>query len=69
MEKEYDFSKGERGKFYNENATFQMPIYLEPELESFIHKMAIEQKMSISKIVNILLFKDKELIEFAETKS
>ena len=69
MEKEYDFSKGERGKFYNENATFQMPIYLEPELESFIHKLAIEQKVSISKIVNILLFKDKELIEFAETKS
>jgi hypothetical protein len=68
MEKEYDFSKGERGKFYNEDATFQIPIYLEPEIESFIQKLAQEQKMSIGKIVNKLLFKDKELIEIAGTK-
>jgi len=69
MEKEYDFSKGERGKFYNKDATFQVPIYLEPEIESFIQKLARDKKMSISKIVNTLLFKDKELIEIAETKA
>ena len=69
MEKEYDFSKGKRGKFYNKDVTFQIPIYLEPELESFIKKLAKEQKMSISKIVNTLLFKDKELIEIAGTKA
>jgi len=69
MEKEYDFSKGERGKFYKKDATFQVPIYLEPEIESFIQKLAHEQKMSISKIVNTLLFKDKELIEIAGTKA
>ncbi len=69
MEKEYDFSKGERGKFYKKDATFQVPIYLEPEIESFIQKLAYEQKMSISKIVNALLFKDKELIEIAGTKA
>ena len=69
MKKEYDFSKGERGKFYNKDATFQVPIYLEPEIESFIQKLARDKKMSISKIVNTLLFKDKELIEIAETKA
>ncbi len=64
MKKEYDFSNGERGKFYDKNATFNLPIYLEPEIESFIAKLAKEQKKNISEIVNALLFKDKELIEF-----
>ncbi|MDJ0704532.1 MAG: hypothetical protein QNJ46_14715 [Leptolyngbyaceae cyanobacterium MO_188.B28] len=30
MKAEYDFSKGERGKFYNAQAEFKLPIYLEP---------------------------------------
>jgi hypothetical protein len=68
MEKEYDFSKGVRGKFYNKDAKFHMPIYLEPEVESFVTKLAEKQKISISEIVNSLLFKDKELIEIANMK-
>jgi len=64
FKEEYDFSNGERGKFYNKNATFNLPVYLEPEIESFIAKLAKEQKKNISEIVNALLFKDKELIEF-----
>jgi len=64
FEEEYDFSNGECGKFYNKDATFNLPIYLEPEIESFIAKLAKEQKKNISEIVNALLFKDKELIEF-----
>ena len=63
MKEEYNFSNGERGKFYNKNATFNLPIYLEPEIESFIAKLAKEQKKNISEIVNALLFRDKELIE------
>ena len=63
MKKEYDFSKGVRGKFYNENARFNIPVYLEPEVENFIAKLAKEQKTNMSQIVNALLFKDKELIE------
>jgi len=42
LEEEYDFSNGERGKFYNKNATFNLPIYLESEIESFIAKLAKE---------------------------
>ena len=38
MKDEYDFSKGERGKFYNENAKFNIPVYLEPEIESFVSR-------------------------------
>ena len=68
MKEEYDFSNGERGKFYNKNATFNLPIYLKAEIESFIAKLAKEQKKNISEIVNALLFKDKELIEFLRVR-
>ena len=68
MKEEYDFSNGERGKFYNKNATFKLPIYLEPEIESFIATLAKEQKKNISEIVNALLFKDKELMEFMRVR-
>jgi len=63
MEAEYDFSKGERGKFYNENVKFHLPIYLEPEVESFIAEVAKEQKKNLSEVVNMLLLKDKELMQ------
>lgn len=62
------FSKGVRGKFYNENAHFNIPVYLEPEVENFIAKLAKEQKNNMSQIVNALLFKDKELIEMASAR-
>ncbi|MEA3456376.1 MAG: hypothetical protein U9R26_07690 [Campylobacterota bacterium] len=67
MKDEYDFSKGERGKFYNKNANFHLPIYLDSELENFISKIAEEQKVTISQVVNNLLFKDKELIELTQS--
>ena len=69
MEKEYDFSKGERGKFYHKNSKFHLPVYLEPEVESFFMKLAKEQKTDLTKIVNNLLYKDKELIELTYTKT
>jgi len=68
MKKEYDFSNGERGKFYHKNAKFNLPIYLEPEIESFIATLAKEQKKNINEVVNALLFKDKELMEFMSVR-
>jgi len=41
MKDEYDFSKGVRGKFYNKNANFNIPIYLELEIENFVFKIAL----------------------------
>jgi len=29
MKKEYDFSKGERGKFYKPNVKLNIPVYLD----------------------------------------
>lgn len=69
MEKEYDFSNGERGKFYNKNAKLHIPVYLEPEVESFFTKLAKKQNTELGQMINNLLFKDKELIEIASLKS
>jgi hypothetical protein len=63
MKKEYDFSNGGRGKFYNKDAEFNLPIYLEPEIDEFVGKLANEKKVDRSEIVNRLLKKDKENIK------
>ena len=43
MKKEYDFSKGVRGKFYNPDGEFNLPIYLEPEIAEFVDKLSLER--------------------------
>jgi len=63
MKKEYDYSKGVRGKFYNADGEFNLPIYLEPEISKFVDKLSAEKKVDRSKIVNRLLKKDREIIE------
>ena len=65
MKKEYDFSKGVRGKFFTPDAEFNVPIYLEPDIADFIKKLALSKNMGMSNIVNVLLKKEKELIEYA----
>jgi hypothetical protein len=40
MRKEYDFSKGERGKFYRPNMKLNIPIYLDEEVSTFVDQIA-----------------------------
>ncbi len=40
MNKEYDFSKGERGKFYKPNVKLNIPVYLDSAAYSFVEKIA-----------------------------
>jgi len=63
MKKQYDFSKGERGKFYSPNAEFNLPIYLDPEITQFIREIADRKHTDMNNIVNSLLHKNKELID------
>jgi len=37
---EYDFSEGERGKFYKPNLKLKLPIYLKPEIMTFVENIA-----------------------------
>jgi hypothetical protein len=40
MRKKYDFSKGERGKFYRPDMKLNIPIYLDEEVSAFVEKIA-----------------------------
>ena len=51
MKAEYDFSKGERGKFHNPKAAFNLAIYLEKGRDDRIHKLANERyKLKLRRI-------------------
>ncbi len=62
MKKEYDFSKGERGKFYHPEAQLNLPVYLEPDIAAFIQKYSQEKNIEAQIIVNQWLRKDIEVI-------
>ena len=63
MRKEYDFSKGIRGKFYQANARLNLPVYLDKEVLTFVLRIAEKRKTDLSAIVNELLRKDMQLAD------
>ena len=69
MKKQYDFSKGERGKFYHPDAEFNFPIYLDTEVAQFIKEIAEKKNTDVNSIVNLLLRKNKELIDSMKNKN
>ncbi len=66
MKKEYDFSKGERGKFYKPNLKLNLPIYLEPETFTFVQSIAKKKNSDLSTVVNKLLKSDMKIAKFIE---
>jgi hypothetical protein len=65
MKKEYDFSKGERGKFYHPDAELYLPIYLEPDMMEALRKLSKKKGIDISTIVNEWIKKDISIVETA----
>lgn len=63
MKTEYDFSRGTRGKFYHSNALFSFPVYLEPDVNDFMNKLAEEQDIDVQKIVNEWLRANIKLLQ------
>jgi hypothetical protein len=55
MRKEYDFSKGEKGKFFRHNAKMNVPVYLDGEVDLFIEKIATERGVDKADVVNDIL--------------
>lgn len=66
MRKEYDFAKGERGKFYRPDMKLNIPIYLDEEVSAFIEKIASKKGIDRSSVVNELLRSDIKLAEATE---
>jgi hypothetical protein len=62
MKVEYDFSKGERGKFHDPNAVFSFPVYLEPDVDNFLSTIADEQDTSVQDLVNEWLRMNIEMV-------
>jgi hypothetical protein len=50
MKKEYDFSKGERGKFFRPDAVLNIPVYLEPDVA-----MAFRSSAAVNEALRSLL--------------
>jgi hypothetical protein len=63
MKKEYDFSKGVRGKFYRPDAKLNLPIYLDSEVQEFVQRVAENRRTDVSAVVNLLLRSDMKLVE------
>ena len=55
MKKEYDFSKGQRGKFHRPGATFSLPVYLDKDNRAFVEKVAESKHLDVSTVVNQLI--------------
>lgn len=65
MRDEYDFSKGERGKFYQPGAELRLPVYLDADVQTTLANLASARGIDLSVFVNELLKKDIELIQIA----
>jgi len=63
MKAEYDFSQAEQGKFYHPDATFHYPIYLEPDVDNFLNKIAQEKNIDVQTLVNEWLRNNIKIIE------
>lgn len=63
MRDEYDFSKGERGKFYDPNAQYNLPLYLEADVLNYFAAKAKAKGVDLNTLVNDLLKKEIDLIE------
>ena len=64
MKKQYDFSEGERGKFYRADVRLNLPIYLEPDTLAFVETLAQKKKSDVSKVVNDLLKGNMQIAEY-----
>ena len=63
MKKEYDFSKGVRGKFYIDRDSIEMPVYLDKSVKEFFFKAASKKNISVDKLINSILKKEMDMIK------
>lgn len=63
MKDHYDFSKGTRGKFYQPDAVFRLPVYLDEQVQAYLATKAEAKGIDLSDLVNDLLKREIEIIE------
>jgi hypothetical protein len=60
---EIDFSTGVRGKFYRADAAFNLPIYLDPDVQARLAHLAARKGVLLSDLANELLKKEIAFLE------
>lgn len=63
MKPEYDFSKGERGKFFRPNGELRLPIYLDADVQAYLTERAAEKGIPLGEMVNALLKQEIQIVE------
>ena len=63
MKREYDFSRGECGRFSRPDANLNLPVYLDDEARGFVEKIAKNRRADVSTVVNDLIKSDMRLAE------
>ncbi len=58
MKKDYEISKGERGKFFRPDAELNIPVYLEPQVAEAVREHARKRCTTIGSLVNEVLRKN-----------
>ena len=66
MKKEYDFSKGIRGKFYKPNVEILIPIYLDSDIMKELEKIALKKNLEVNTVANKFLKKELEIIKYSQ---
>ena len=66
MKPEYDFSQGQRGKFFRKDAALDLPVYLDADVRDYLSQRAKAKGVNLGRLVNELLKRDIELIETAK---
>jgi hypothetical protein len=62
MKPEYDFSKGERGKFFRPGAELRLPIYLDIDVYTYLAERAAEKGVPLNEMVNGLLKQEIQIL-------
>ena len=63
MKTEYDFSKGELGKFYRPEALLNLPVYLDPDVDTFMRQVSLKTGKDVKNLVNEWLRSNIKLVE------
>ncbi len=68
MRAQYDFSRAERGKFYHPDAVFSFPVYLEPDVDDFMSRLADEKGLDLQRLVNDWLRVSIQLLQSVQQR-
>lgn len=63
MKKQYDFSKGELGKFHRPKLRLNIPVYLDAKLQKSVEEIARRKGQEMRAVVSHIVRKEVELIE------